>query len=194
MTDTPDIRDVLQELSIAELRQKATKNFGLKLTRDHTKEDIINLIAEASRKNNYAMASEGDLKPGWARIKIHRRPEAPTQDMMPFNINNYQGFIPIGIEVDVPIKVLEVLDHAEEMKLTKADQYGNPVFAMEASYPYTLISKIDGPDPRPGFEVQRAMKIAGKQKFKDQKGFWPTDKVYAEYMARSAIFNPYSED
>lgn len=194
MTDnTNDVKATLEALTIADLRSKATKNFGLKLTREHTKDDIVRLIMEVSRKANFAKESEGELKPGWARIKIHRQTNS-SQEMVFFNCNGYQGFIPIGVEVDVPIKVLEILDHAEEMRISKLDEFGNPTWALEISYPYSLLAKVDGPDPKPGMEAQRDRKLSGKRKFFKKYLMWPTDKMYERFILSGNQFNPFGSD
>lgn len=185
-----DLKASLEALPMAELRQKAVKNFGLKLTREYTKEDIIKLIINVSANTNFAKEAEGELKPGWARIKIHKDRNS-SQEMVFFNCNGYQALIPMGIEVDVPIKVLEILDHAEEMRISKLDEYGSPHWSLEISYPYTLIAKLEGPDPRPGFEVMREKKLRGKRKFMKQYGMWPTDKMYMAYSLSGNKFNPF---
>jgi hypothetical protein len=189
---TNDLKASLEALSIGDLRKKAVNNFGLKLTREYSKEDIVNLIIKVSQGTNFAQESSGELKPGWARIKIHKDRNS-TQDMVFFNCNGYQALIPLGIEVDVPIKVLEILDHAEEMRITKLDDYGNPQWGMEISYPYTLLGKLDGPDPKPGYEVMRERKIAGKKKFFQKYGQYPTDKQYQAFVLSGQKFNPYDE-
>ena len=180
----------LEALPMAELRQKAVKNFGLKLTRDYTKEDIIKLIINVSANTNFAKESEGELKAGWARIKVHKDRNS-SQEMVFFNCNGYQGLIPMGIEVDVPIKVLEVLDHAEEMRISKLDEFGSPHWSLEISYPYTLLAKLDGPDPRPGYEQFREKKIKGKAAYYKKFGLYPTDKMYTAFLLSGNRFNPY---
>jgi len=189
--EVKDLRSSLEELDIASLRKKA-KNNAIALTREHTKQQIIDQLVEAISKHNYAQAADGDLKPGWARIKIHR-PSGSKQQHVFFNINNYQGYIPLNIEVDVPIKVLEVLDHAEEMKITGEDEFGAPKWGFELSYPYTLLAKLDGPDPKPGFEVSRDRKIAGKKRFYKKFGIYPTDRMYQSFLLSGNKFNPWGD-
>lgn len=185
-----NLRASLEALPMSELRQKAVKNFGLKLTRDYTKEDIIKLIINVSANTNFAKEAEGELKPGWARIKVHKDRNS-SQEMVFFQCNGYQGLIPMGLEVDVPIKVLELLDHAEEMRISKLDEFGSPHWSLEISYPYTLLAKLDGPDPRPGYEVFREKKLAGKRKFFKNYGMWPTDKMYTSFILSGNKFNPF---
>lgn len=178
------LRETLEKVSIQELRQKAVKNFGIKLTREMTKDDIINQIIGMSHKAEFAGMSEGDLKPGWARIRVH-----PVNGrMFPFyvNCNGYQCFIPFNVEVDVPRKVLGVLNDAEEFRVT-ADEYGNEQKSFELSYPFSIIQDVPGPDPRPGYEVQREIYLKPKYRFREKFGYWPTDKALQQYREGNLI-------
>jgi hypothetical protein len=180
-----EFRTSLSGLDIGELRKKASTNFGIKLTRQHTKEDIINNIMDAVSKANYAQAADGDLKPGYARIKL-----TPIAGKVTFpvyqNTNGYFGFIPPGIECDVPIKVIETLEHAEEIKQVQ-NEFGEYKDSMQPSYPYQVLAINPGPDPKPGYEVQRERKQAPKRAFFAKHGYWPTDKQMQEYTATGGM-------
>jgi len=174
-----ELRENLELLPIGELRQKATKNFGIRLSKDHTKEDIVNLIVGVASKADFAQTGKTDKPlPGWARIKCHPVPGRPQ---FPFyvGVNGYFCWIPFNMPVDVPIKLLGILDDAQEMRLSQ-DEFGNSKQNMESSYPYSLLDRTEGPDPRPGFEVARERKLKSKRAFAAKHQYWPKNKDIAE--------------
>lgn len=167
-----ELRESLELLPISEVRSRASKNFGLKLNKDHTKEDIINLIVGMASKSDYAKAATDNLpEPGWSRIQAF---PVPGRSTFPFyvGLNGYFIWIPYNVKVDVPTKILGVLNDAQEMMIT-TDEFGNQTRTLQASYPYQLIHTTPGPDPRPGFEVGRERKIAAKRAFAEKHGYWP---------------------
>jgi len=186
-----EFRESLSKLGIAELRGKASKNFGIKLTRDWTKDDIIEAVMQHISKNNVADIAEGDLKPGYARIKLMPVQGGRTNFPVYTNSNGYECFIPINVEVDVPIKVLETLGHAEEMRKEK-NEFDEYVDKMSLSYPYQVLATRDGPDPRPGLEVRREQKLAPYRAFFEKYGYWPNYKTLMAAQAANVSFNMFA--
>jgi hypothetical protein len=186
-----EFRTNLEKLSIAELRQKASKNFGLKLTREHKATDIVDLIMSQMQTNNYAHQSEGDLKPGYARIKLSRTEGKP--EIVPFNCNGYTCWIPVEVEVDVPIKVIDVLENALEMK-KKKNEFDEYVDVLSKSYPYSVLATCPGPDPKPGRERSTEQKWKPYKEFQKKYGYWPSQKVLQQATAASIQFNAYSNE
>jgi len=180
-----DLRQDLEAATLAELRSRAVKTFGLKISRNHTKDDIIADIIEQAKKFEFAQDSEGDLKPGWSRIRVHA---IPGRSKFPFyfNLNGYQGLIPLNREVDVPNKIVGLLRDAEENQHV-TDDVGASTWRLQESYPFTLIDQRPGKDPKPGMEVQREIKLAAKRAYYEQEGLWPSDKVLAEYRKEQAM-------
>lgn len=182
----------LETKAIGDLRKMASNNFGIKLTREHTKQDIIDLIVAAVSKANYAEASDGELKPGWATIKI-----LPVAGKVTFpvflNCNGYHVFVPIGVEVDVPIKVIEVLNNAQEMKKTK-NEFDEYIDTFELSYPFQVLATNPGPDPRPGREAATDKKWKPFRKFFDKYGYWPSQKVLQAATTASINFNAFEAE
>lgn len=174
-----ELRENLEILPISAVRERAVKNFGLKLQRDYSKEDIINLIIGVASKADFASIATDELPaPGWSRIKAF---PVPGRSTFPFYVgcNGYFIWIPYNVPVDVPTKMCGVLNDAQEMRIT-TDEFGNQTRTMESSYPYQLIHVTEGPDPRPGFEVGRERKIAAKRAFADKLGYWPKNKDIQE--------------
>lgn len=186
------LRTNLESLSFQELRKIGNTNYGITITRDHTKDDLITMIMGVVAKGNYAQVSEGELKPGWARIKLHNTNDYRSGIPVHINANGYVCNIPFGIEVDVPIRVLESLRNAVEFKVDK-NEFGEKIHRFNDSYPFQVIGQIDGPDPRPGIEVAREAKIRPKIKFREEFGFYPTDKVLRDFI-QSGMFKLNAED
>lgn len=181
--DLQQLKTQLEVLPMAELRKRAVQHFGLKLSREMTKEDVLTMVIGEVAKRNYAGIADGDLRPGYARIKLQKvgwRSSFPAY----INANGYECFIPYNINVDVPLRVLESLDHAEEFTVSDGVEDGSYEIKQSyvQSYPYQLIERCEGPDPKPGIEIQREQKLKPKYLFREQFGFWPTDKVMKDYM------------
>ena len=173
-TNQNELRLSLEAATLQEVRSKAQKIFGLKVTREHDKDTIIHMIMGEAARFDFAQESAGDLKPGWSRIRVHPVPGKPMSDFY-FCLNGYNGCIPINVDVDVPNKVVGLLRDAQEnqpMLNNKGEVEG---FALHQSYPFTLIEQRPGPDPRPGFEVQREAKLRPKYEFQEKNGYWPSD-------------------
>lgn len=176
----------LEALSIGELRKHAVQNFGIKLTREHTKDDIVTLILGMAAKGNFAQVAEGEIKPGWARIKLSHTNDYRSAFPVHVNANGYECKIPFGVEVDVPIRCLESLKNAVEYRVYQ-NEFGERAQQYSDSYPFQVIGKVDGPDPRPGIEVAREQRLKPRYRFREQFGFYPTDKVFREFV-QSGMF------
>lgn len=174
-----ELRENLEILPISEIRKRAVTNFGLRLNKDNSKEDIINLIIGVAAKADYALIAQNDLpEAGWSRISAF---PVPGRAQFPFFVgcNGYFIWIPFNVKVDVPTKILGVLNDAQEMLIT-TDEFGNQTRTLQSSYPYQLYHTSPGPDPRPGFEVGRERKIKAKREFADKHGYWPKNKDIQE--------------
>lgn len=169
------LRATLEDRPIAELRSMAKNNFGIRLSRDDTKEDLINKLVGFMHKTEFAMV-EGDLKPGWARIKLHPVPGRPPRPIY-VNHNDYQCFIPVDVEVDVPLKLIAEdgsLACSGEWRVSQ-NEFNETVTTFVQANPFSVIATVAGPDPRPGFEVRREAKIKAKRDFCRKYGYWPKD-------------------
>lgn len=174
-----DLRTNLESLKMQELRSRAKNYYGVSMSRDDTASDIINKIIGVAQKADFAMASEGDIKPGWARIVV--QPTPGRQYQQHFNCNDYHVFIPLGVEVDVPIKMLEVIKNCTEPR-TVQDANDVTIFSEVEVYPVSVKGITPGPDPRPGLEVSRARRQAPKKAFLEAEGYWPSDEVVKAWL------------
>jgi hypothetical protein len=184
-----DFKNSLMALDINALRNKASKNFGIKLTREHTKTDIVDLIVLSVSKATFAEEAEGELKPGFSRIKV-----LPIAGRVTFpiylNCNGYFCFIPLDIPVDVPAKVVEVLSNALEMRKSQ-NEFGEYYDTLELSYPFQVLANNPGPDPRPGREVHTENKWKPYRRFYAKYGYWPNAEMMKQYIMNPHQFQSY---
>jgi hypothetical protein len=168
---------MLEGLSFPELKQKAKNHFGVTLNRDDTKADIVNKIVGMLSKNEFARVGEGEVQPGWARIKLHSVNGVPDFPRY-IDHNGYFAWLPVGIEIDVPIKITQpggVLRCSQEFGVGE-DDLGNKVTKFQDSIPFSILEINPGPDPRPGREVHVSHKRRDKMDYKDRYGYWPSDE------------------
>jgi hypothetical protein len=179
----------LEDLSIAQLRKYAAL-YRIALDRDSTKEDIVRILkAKAAKQNLVTVVDKDDdgmPKPGWSRINVSRDP-MPGAGNYPIyiNVNGYEITVPRGVTVDVPTKVVTTLNDAVEERLIANHDvpFNDPnhyTYQKVMRYPFQVIATTKGPDPRPGFEVQRAIQNKPRLKFKEVFGYWPTRPQLAE--------------
>lgn len=183
-----DFKASLEKLEMHELRTKASKMFGLRLTREHKKEEIVDLIMAEMSKSNYAEEAEGELRPGYSRIILNRTEGKST--LVYINCNGYYCWIPVDHPVDVPTKVISILENAKEMKKIQ-NEFHEYVDILTLSYPYQVIATCPGPDPKPGREAQTEKKWAPFRAFYEKYGRWPSQKVLDAYTASSVRFNSF---
>lgn len=187
-----ELRAMLESLPFHELKTKAKQHYGVTLYRDDKKEDIINKILGVASKAEYAKMAVGDgPDPGWARIKLHPVPGIPDWPRY-FDHNGYFGFLPVNVEVDVPIKIIAedgVLRCSGEWKPEK-NEYDETVTRFVESIPFTVLQISPGPDPRPGREVHVGHKRKDKMEYRDKYGYWPSDeevKVLKDQKIRNEL-------
>lgn len=168
----------LENLPIAQLR-KFCGLYNIPFDKESTKEDLINLIRRKQAKSDLAVVSEvgSAPAPGWARIMIHRQHGTSNRPIY-VNVNGYRITIPKNVEVDVPIKVVGVLNDAKEYRLVENEDEAinsprrwtnQPVL----SYPFQVLMTTPGPDPRPGYERSKASAYGPRKQFHDIFGRWP---------------------
>lgn len=178
-----ETRSYLESLGMAELRSKAKNHYGIKFSRDDTKDDLINKIIGMLSKAEFARTADGDLSPGWARIKLHPVMGTPNSPRY-VDHNGYQCWIPVNVEVDVPIKLVEeggAIKSAGEWKVN-VNEYDENETSWEESLPMTVLKINPGPDPKPGLELTRERKLQPKREFLEEYGYWPSNDQFQEYL------------
>lgn len=191
MVNTKEIREELENMQIGEVRKQASAVYGIKALPQHTKAEIIEMIvAEASRTN--VELSNGALKPGYARIRLHQTDGRSDADVL-WHVNGQNFFVPMNKEVDVPIKLYEAMRTSQEDTYVqeKNGRTGDLESQNEVkgtrrdSYPFSLLGIVPGPDPRPTpWEISRDRMLKDYYAFRDSEGFWPSKERLHEWKVK----------
>lgn len=169
----------LADLPIGQLRKQAATLYGINVTKEMERDDILAAIKAKGNKSDFAFEARGDMpKPGWARITLHNMPGEPTRPQV-FTVNGYRCAVPKGVEVDVPIKLYKAIKDAKRKRLEedKTEAVNSPKrwrWIESDSYPCTLHAITPGPDPRPGHERTKEAKLRPYHAFMKNYGYWPT--------------------
>lgn len=162
--------------------RKFASLFRIPIARDSTKEEIIQILKakrSAQEMANVVVDTGTGPKPGWTRINLARDSGNGSTQPLYVNCNGYAVTIPRGVEVDVPHKVVNVLNDAIEQRLVENQDvpYNDPnrySWQKVLSYPFQVLAMNPGPDPKPGYEAQKRVQMKPRKKFKDIFGYWPT--------------------
>ncbi len=138
-----------EEMTIQELR-RAANAMGIQANRDWNADDFRNHINSA-RKNSSMVGIVVDLNKnppvGHARIKLNNNDSGQNYPV-PVSINRYILKIPRNVVVDVPLEVLEALNHSTmpSFKSETDIETGQVKSSREEiqSYPYQLIAITPG--------------------------------------------------
>ena len=179
---TPENVTNVEDMSIEQLRQYASF-MNLRMDRSAKKQDYIDAIKNKSKNRDVVIVGEQGTRPapGYARIELLRNGASEgigaSQRPVWVGVNGYNVTIPLGVDVDVPIKVLRALESARTSKYIK-DEYATgdqPRFKLveSPSYPFAVKDINPGPDPRPIGEDTRRVGYGLRKAFRDMFGRWP---------------------
>lgn len=177
----------IEDMSIQALRKFAAL-YRITLPKTATKDDILEIINNKRNAQDLAkVVSDEDRNrgplPGWARINVHADPTpGAANNPVYVNANGYVVTVPRGVDVDVPIKVVGVLNDAVEQRLV--ENFQEPMtspnrweYKKMLSYPFNVIAQTPGPDPRPGFEKGKKATMGPRLKFRELFGRWPQNNA-----------------
>lgn len=149
---------------------------------------------EASLLANYSLPSQsnkndanGELKPGFARIVLHKDP-TPGHANSPVQVglNGQFYHIPRGVEVDIPLEFVDVLISAKQSVMRQkaepsaANPAGEVVWEDIYSYPFQVIAVKPGKAFKSSID-QRGSIARRKEAFVAAIGKWPTTGELLEY-------------
>lgn len=185
--------DAVAALNIGSLR-KAAKLLGITAQRDWSKEDFVAAIQAKQEENTHQLVFDSSTapRPGFARVLIHRDP-TPGHRNTPIHVgvNGWIFQIPRGIEVDVPIPIVEVLKNARSIQVRQREAANaqNPSGTYQdeeqTNYPFQLLQMTPGEfkNSNDGRGARYERKYAFFKKFER----WPTDGELNEAMKQQII-------
>lgn len=174
------IDNKLDTMTEAALRKYADLQ-RVPVTKDMTRKEIIAVIKARQKDRATVEIAETGTRPkqGWARIEL-MKDQSPGASNRPVyvNANGYRCTIPRGVEVDVPLKVVSVLNDSRSMRVSEDPDkpFNDPRRyrkEMLPSYPFQVKDINQGPDPRPGHELGKLAKQGPREEFRQQFGRYP---------------------
>lgn len=180
----------LESMSMPDLRRQASI-MNVPFTRETTKQELVQRIKNVADRKQYAVTAAGDRPPpGYARIELMKNPDSNASNIpVPFSVNTYQVFIPRGVTVDVPIKILRgsIMNAKQRvMRENKNLDSGNPEryeFVEVHSYPFTVYDVNEGPDTKNSYELLYQSRHGARSKFRDKYGYWPNREEERAFRA-----------
>jgi hypothetical protein len=189
--DQKEEGDRLDNMTIAQLRSYA-KLINVPLTREHTTEDIKRDIRAKQKKQN--IVNEADTStgpaPGRWRIILHKNTEFGAKAgsrPVTIKVNGYTCTIPRNIPVDVPEKVVRVLENSCHYVAVEQPDGKSWGFEAQLSYPFQVVAMTPGPDPSPGYEVSKARKYMMREAFRNEFGYWPRNSAQLEEAIKEGL-------
>lgn len=138
----------LKTASLAELKQYARDELGLSVPRGIDEDAIRKLIADADETviEPPKPAKVGDVLPAKRRVKIHiMKTDKDGGDRdVPVGVNGKIYLIQRGVDVEVPVEVVEVLKNAIETRWEQRKDPDNPLRSQMIrrdthAYPFSIV-------------------------------------------------------
>lgn len=186
--------ETLESLDIASLRKYA-KLMRITAQRDWQREDYVAAIKTKQDAANVALVFDNSTAPapGHARIRIERDPTPGHRNSpVPAAVNGRIWLVPRGIEVDVPLPVVEVLKNSvsNQYRQVEGGNASQPmgVFKEEEvrTYPFQVLAVTPGGaflNPHD----QRSANYERRLAFHKAFGRWPTDGELKEAMRAKIV-------
>lgn len=171
----------LTDMNIAQLRA-AAKFIGITAQRDWKAADFVEAIQAKQKQNTmteYVFDGTAAPKPGYARLLIHRDPSPGHKNSpVPLGLNGRYIFVPRGIECDVPIPYVEVLQNAKvlQKKEVETEGFGRGRYKDESttSYPFQVTALTPGGNFSSQLDNRR-LSYERRAAFVKMFGKWPTE-------------------
>lgn len=138
-------RETLQKLNIKELVAYANSTFGLNVTKDYQKNDLINMIEQSQRKfkgnAGIRVLSKGDTSacpPGFIKIRVQPGKYDKTPRPIIIGHNFKLCSVPVNKDVMLPAKYLVCLSDAVQDTYFQTEE-GEFVCQPEHAYSYSVL-------------------------------------------------------
>ena len=152
-------------------------------------DDTVNLVADYSLPSSVIKntTDKKPLKPGYARIVIHKDPTpGHANSAVPLGLNGTFLLVPRGVAVDVPLEFIGVLQDAVQTTITQKSEptpsnpAGEIIEQDILSYPFQVLAVRPGPKFKSAID-QRSLKAIKKKEFASLYGKYPTDGELFEW-------------
>lgn len=143
MSNEPSLLQRLNDMDKAELVSYANLTYGLNVNSNLSKHDLVENITRASQKfagNSLVEIEAKVLKPGFARIKVNKTETNKQGRPVIVGLNGKQYSLPVGVEITVPLPLVEILNNAVQYQYEPDPARGNELVRREVhSYPFTTL-------------------------------------------------------
>jgi hypothetical protein len=131
----------LMAASKDELREYARNELGINLPSNASESTLREKVAAAMGVEilNTAAPAKADAKPKTVKINIHKTQGKLGRSDVFVSVNNRDYLIKRGVDVDVPVEVVHVLENAVE-DVFEYDEQKKDIVRREAhAYPFTVV-------------------------------------------------------
>lgn len=134
----------LEAMSKSDLVTYANMTYGCNVNSQLDRHSLIQTIITASQKFSgnvdVIIDDTNVLKPGFARIKINKTEMNKQGRPAIVSVNGKAASLPIGTEIVVPLKYVEVLNNAVQYRYEPDPANDNELARQEVhSYPFTVM-------------------------------------------------------
>ena len=186
----------LKDMEIGQLRAYA-KTMRIALAKTDTKPEIIKAIENKLAGKSLVQIADGstELRPGTARIRLLEDPKPGSSNYPAFaSVNGYAVTIPRGVDVIVPLNIVEILQNAvvnQRRQTMVAGPNGREEFRETTvkvpSYPFQILDIRHGESPKSPLEKQKEKMMAPRKQFRDKFLYWPTRAELARAIEQGLI-------
>lgn len=186
----------LEDLEIGQLRAYA-KTMRIALAKTDTKPEIIKAIQSKLAGKSLAQIADSNtqLRPGTARIRLLEDPKPGASNYPAFaSVNGYSVTIPRGVDVIVPLNIVEILQNAvvnQRRQTMVAGPSGREEFRESTvkvpSYPFQILDIRHGESPKSPLEKQKEKMMGPRKQFNTKFLYWPTRAELARAIEQGLI-------
>ena len=186
----------IHDMDIGKLRAYA-KMLRLALPKTATKDEYVKAIENklAGKSLPEIADSATQLKPGTAKIRLLEDPKPGASNYPAFvSVNGAAYTIPRGVDVIVPLNIIEVLQNAvvnQRRQTMVSTGNGREEFRETTvkvpSYPFQILDIRHGESPKSPLEKQKEKMMGPRKQFNTKFLYWPTRAELARAIEQGLI-------
>lgn len=187
-----------KDMTVGQLKEVA-KHMRVAVNKDASAEEIIEALNKKQRGRQVAdIVEKGtSLKPGYARIRIDETQNSNRQIPVYIFDNGLELTIPRGVEVDVPLRIVQHLRNSVVKRRRQVDgEDGRPktTYLDVLQYPFQIIDMNNGPDFKTKREQSAERLIGPRRRYRDMFGRWPRPRDMTRAIEHGLLtLNPEEE-